>query len=123
MYNPNLSFVSYDHFSHIYCGFITSFDSLTLSRIVNDALSNPNWHDAIIKQMNVLNVNGTQNLVNLPVGKKAISCKQVFSIEVSLNSSVVQLKARLEAGKYDQTYGMDYFDTFSPMATHDWPLH
>lgn len=60
----------------------------------------------------------TWDLVDLPEGKKAAGCKWVFAVKVNLYGSVARLKATLVAKGYAQTYGMDYSDTFSPMATH-----
>ena len=86
--------------------------------------------------MDALNGNGTWDLVQLLDGKKAIRCHWVFAFKVNLDRSVARLKARLVAKKYAQTYGMDYDDTFSPIAkmkyvrlfislvaTYNWDLH
>ena len=52
----------------------------------------------------------------LPIGKKAIGCRWVFAIKFNPDGSVARLKARLVAKGYVQTYGVDYFDTFSLVA-------
>ena len=72
----------------------------------------------------------------LPIGKKAISCRWVFAVKFNLDRSVARLKACLVAKGYAQTYGVDYFDTFSLVAkltsvrlfislatSYDWNLH
>ena len=101
-----------------------------------EALSHPGWRSAMIEEMNALNGNGTWNLVHLPSGKKAIGCRWVFPVKVNPDGSVSRLKARLVAKGYAQTYGVDYSNTFSPVAkmtyvrlfislaaTHNWDLH
>ena len=86
--------------------------------------------------MNALTDNGTRDLVRLPTGMKSIGCCWVFTMKVNPDGSITRLKARLVAKEYAQTYGVDYSDTFSPVAklisiqlfisligTHGWDLH
>lgn len=85
--------------------------------------------------MQALEANHTWNLVTLPPEKRAIGYKWVFAIKVNPDGSIARLKARLVAKGYAQTYGIDYTDTFSPVAklssvrlfislaaVHHWPL-
>ncbi|XP_071923252.1 uncharacterized protein [Coffea arabica] len=91
-----------------------SSDDLPIA--LSKALSHPGRRNAMIKEMNVLDGNDTWNLVNLPVGKKAIGSKWVFTVKFNPDGSVARLKARLIARGYAQIYGEDYSDTFSPIA-------
>ena len=52
----------------------------------------------------------------LPIGKKAIGCRWVFSVKFNPDGSVARLKARLIGKGYAQTYGVDYSNPFSPVA-------
>jgi hypothetical protein len=54
-------------------------------------------HNALIKEMNVLDDNGTWDLVKLPPGKQAIRCKWVFMVKVNPDGLVARLKVRLVA--------------------------
>ena len=90
----------------------------------------------MIEEMDALDGNATWNLEHLPTGKKAIGCRWVFAVKVNPDGLVARLKARLVAKGYAQTYGVDYSDTFSPVAkmtsvrlfiflaaTHNWDLY
>ena len=66
--------------------------------------------------MQALEHNGTWELVSLPPRKKIAGCRWVYAIKDGPNGEVDLLKARLVAKRYTQIYGLDYGDTFSPMA-------
>jgi hypothetical protein len=54
--------------------------------------------------------------VPLPKGRKPISCKWVFKIKHGVHGEVKRYKARLVARGFTQTFGVDYNETFAPVA-------
>ena len=52
----------------------------------------------------------------LPTGKKTIVFRWVIAVKFNLDGSIARLKVHLVAEGYAQTYGVDSFDIFSPVA-------
>ncbi|GJY86118.1 retrovirus-related pol polyprotein from transposon TNT 1-94 [Tanacetum coccineum] len=113
---PVSTFISYDGLSTPSRAFIANLDSIVVLKTVGEALAYFGWRDAMIEEMNALDHNDTWASIDLPVHKKPIDCKWVFSVKINLDGSIARLKARLVAKVYAQTYGIDYSQNFSQNA-------
>lgn len=83
---------------------------------VQNAIKVPKWKEAIFKEMKALEKNSTWELVDLPRRKTTIGCKWVFTIKYKSDGSIKRYKAQLVAKGFTQTYGIDYLETFTPVA-------
>jgi len=68
------------------------------------------------KEIQALEDNGTWEISDLPPGKKALGCKWVFKIKYNSDGSVERYKARLAILDNHQVEGIDFTETFAPVA-------
>ncbi|MCO5557349.1 hypothetical protein L7F22_010912 [Adiantum nelumboides] len=66
--------------------------------------------------MDALYGNETWELVPFAKHKKPIGCRWVHKVKHNNDGSASRYKARLVAKAYAHTYGIDYEETFSPIA-------
>ncbi|KAL6211362.1 hypothetical protein ACLB2K_016589 [Fragaria x ananassa] len=81
-----------------------------------EAVQDPRWCHAMNAEIQALQSNRTWSLVPLPVHKKPVGCKWVYQIKYHPDGTVDRFKARLVAKDYSQIEGVDYRETFAPVA-------
>ncbi|GKC04033.1 retrovirus-related pol polyprotein from transposon TNT 1-94, partial [Tanacetum coccineum] len=83
---------------------------------VSKALKHLGWIDAMQEELNQFYRNKVWTLVPLPYGKIAIGSKWVFRNKKDEHGTIIKNKARLVIHGYSQEEGIDYDETFAPMA-------
>nr|GEW83058.1 uncharacterized mitochondrial protein AtMg00810-like [Tanacetum cinerariifolium] len=68
------------------------------------------------RELQALEANNTWTLTTLPLNKRPIASKWVFKIKCHSNGSIERFKARLIAKGFTQQEGVDYTETFAPVA-------
>nr|GEX48471.1 uncharacterized mitochondrial protein AtMg00820-like [Tanacetum cinerariifolium] len=87
-----------------------------LQNQLNQASKDPRWIDAMQKEIQAFKNNNTWDLTSLPTNKSPIGCKWVFRIKYLADGNIDKFKARLVAKGYTQIEGIDYKETFAPIA-------
>ncbi|KAJ0735425.1 putative RNA-directed DNA polymerase [Helianthus annuus] len=102
----------------------------------DDAFKDKKWRDAMDREIQSIQKNGTWELVNPPKNQKPIGVKWIYKTKYDEHGRVSNYKARLVAKGYSQKYGVDYQEVFAPVirfdtirivlalaASHGWQLH
>jgi hypothetical protein len=109
-------FITYERCSSSYKGFVASLNCTSIPKKWEDAMRDPKWKVAMLEEMSALEKNKTWELVELPYSNEAVGCKWIYTVKHNPEGKVEQFKARLVAKGYSQTYGIDYEETFTPVA-------
>ncbi|KAL0386050.1 UNVERIFIED_CONTAM: Retrovirus-related Pol polyprotein from transposon RE1 [Sesamum radiatum] len=116
--------------------FTAILSTLHEPQIYAKAKDHVDWQQAMQQELTALESNETWEVTKLSPNKKAIGCKWVYKVKLKQDGSVDRFKARLVAKGYNQVEGIDYIDSFSPVAKavtvriflaiasgYGWPIH
>ncbi|CAL5429371.1 unnamed protein product [Camellia sinensis] len=122
-------------FSLSYQSFLSCLHTYFEPRSYKEACHDPNWIAAMNDELTALANTQTWDLVPLPADKNVVGCKWVYKVKTLSDGSLERYKARLVAQGFSQEYGIDYDETFAPVAkmttvrtlisvaaAHHWPL-
>jgi hypothetical protein len=84
-----------------------------------EAVGNPFWESTMQEEHNSLLENQTWDLVPLLARRKLVRCRWVYRTKSATNGHVSRYKAKLVAKGFQQVHGIDYDETFAPVAKMD----
>ncbi|KAJ9558206.1 hypothetical protein OSB04_012820 [Centaurea solstitialis] len=114
--HPIANHISYKNFSDKHKAFLAAISSNDEPKHFKQAVQSDRWKEAMQKEIRALEENGTWTLEKLSDGKRAIDSKWVYKIKYKPDGEVERYKARLVAKGYTQLEGVDFHDTFAPVA-------
>lgn len=133
---PTFPYVESEKLTSCHESFLTSVSLIKEPSSYDEACENVEWIKAMQTELKALEDYETWTIVPLPPNKKPIGSKWVYKVKMYPDGTVERFKARLVAKGYNQVYGIDYVDSFSPVAkivtvrillslstSNDWPLH
>jgi hypothetical protein len=133
---PITNYISHHNLSNSYSSFVMSLHTNTEPKSYAKASKHDCWKQAMQVELQALEKTGTWQLVDLPPNIKPIDCRWIYKVKHHADGSIERYKARLVAKGYNQIEGLDYFDTYSPVAKlttirlvialssiHNWHLH
>jgi hypothetical protein len=94
----------------------TAFISMLEPKNFNEASIDDHWINAMDDELDQIEKNNTCELVHRPEGKNVIGSKWIFKNKLNEQGQVVRNKARLVYEGYAQIEGLDYDETFAPIA-------
>ena len=82
------------------------------------ALEKKEWKDSMIQNYLSIIKNDVQDLVPRPKGKSVVTSKWIYKIKHAADSSIEKYKARFWDRGFSQKEGIDYEETFAPVARY-----
>ena len=103
-------YFSLSHFKQSHQAYLSTIVAHDAPRSISRAMKSIHWCEAMATEIKALESNNTSH------DKTPIGCKWVYKIKYKYDVSIERYKACLVVKGYTQVEGIDYHDTFAPVA-------
>jgi hypothetical protein len=103
-----------------FCSYIAMVSSIRESEpsTFEEATSRQVWRDAMMEEYNSIMKNDVWEVVPRPEGKSVVTSKWLYKLKHAADGSIEKYKARFVARGFSQVEGVDYDETFAPVARY-----
>lgn len=113
---PITKYVSYTSTSEPFRAFLNIITKTPLPQNFKEAKKDKVWCDSMNLEIDAFEQTKTWTITELPPGKEALGCRWIHTIKYHADGTEERKKSRLVAKGYTQQEGIDFLDTFSPVA-------
>lgn len=113
---PISTFSTFSKLSPSHTAFINHITSIPIPTTIAEARKSKEWDASVDKEFDAMEDNNTWSVSTLPSGKRAVGCRWLHTLKFNADSTLERRKSRLVSKGYTQKEGLDYNDTFSPVA-------
>jgi hypothetical protein len=83
-----------------------------------EAVQDPAWVDAMVGEYDSIVKNSVWEIVQRPIDKSMVGSRWIYKVKQATDGGVVKYKARFMAWGFSQIEGIDYGETFAPVARY-----
>ena len=76
------------------------------------------WRDAMMEEYHSIMKQDVWEIVPKPEGKSVVTSRWLYKVKHAVDGSVEKYKARFVARRFSQVEGVDYDETFTPVACY-----
>ena len=85
-----------------------------------EAMEEPAWVDAMVEEYDSIVKNSAWEIVPRPEGKLVVGSRWIYKVKQAADGSVEKYKARFVARGFSQIEGINYEETFAPVARYSY---
>jgi hypothetical protein len=103
-----------------FCSYIAMVSSIRESEpsTFEEATSRQIWRDSMMEEYNSIMKNDVWEVVPRPEGKSVVTSKWLYKLKHATDGSIEKYKARFVARGFSQVEGVNYDETFAPVARY-----